>query len=634
MYVIGTAGHVDHGKSALVQALTGINPDRLREEQEREMTIDLGFAWLTLPSGHVVSIVDVPGHEDFIKNMLAGVGGIDLALFVVATDEAVMPQTREHLGILDLLEVRRSVVALTKSDLAEDDDWLELVVEEVRDELEGTALEEAEIVPCSAHTGDGLPALLAELDRLLATAPPPRDIGQPRLPIDRVFSMSGFGTVATGTLIDGHLRVGEEVTIVPGDLMARVRGLQSHRLKLEEAAPGSRVAANLTGVDTRALSRGQVLARPGWIEPTTLVDAQLRCLRDMPLPLKHNMQVDFFSGSAGVPARVRLLDSDSLLPGQTGWAQFRLFEPIAVVRGDHYIVRLPSPSVTLGGGIIVQPHPLRRHRRFRPEVIATLEALAHGSPEEVLLELVGRQLVVEAGEVLRSGGVPRSDAMDALRALVSSGQLILLSGNGVDSAVAMSDGARLIALKRWGELTRDARTALGDYHRRFPLRLGMPREELKSRLRIETRHYAQILDRAVEEGILSTTAATVRLAEHHIVLTEEQRNKISAVMRSFSESPFAPPSLQETEAELGAELLQLVIDEGTLVKVSDGVLFSQEAYAEMERRLVSYLREQKQVTVAQVRDLFGTSRRYALALLEHADRVRLTKRMGDVRVLR
>ncbi|MGC9334755.1 MAG: selenocysteine-specific translation elongation factor, partial [Anaerolineae bacterium] len=391
MRVIGTAGHVDHGKSTLVRALTGIDPDRLKEEKEREMTIDLGFAWLTLPSGERVGIVDVPGHKDFIKNMLAGVGGIDAALFVVAADEGVMPQTREHLAILDLLQVRGGVVALTKTDLAEDEDWLELVEADLLEVLDGTVLDGAPIVRCSARTGQGLEALLAELDRYLATSAPRRDVGRPRLPVDRVFTIAGFGTVVTGTLSDGSLSAGQEVEIQPSGLKARIRGLQTHREKIEQAVPGSRVAINLTGVSTDEIQRGDVVTVPGWLQPTILIDCHLRYLPDAPGPLKHNAAVGFFSGAAEAQARIRILGHRTMAPGDEGWVQVRLDTPLALGKGDRFIIRQPSPSVTIGGGIVVNPFPGRRYRRFRPEVIDQLETLAHGSPEEILLQDLERR---------------------------------------------------------------------------------------------------------------------------------------------------------------------------------------------------------------------------------------------------
>ena len=634
MFVIGTAGHVDHGKSTLVQALTGINPDRLPEEREREMTIDLGFAWLTLPSGRQVSIVDVPGHEDFIKNMLAGIGGIDVALLVVAADESVMPQTREHLAILDLLQIPQGVVALTKTDLIEEDGWLELVREELRQELEGTVLANAAIIPASAVDGSGLADLLAELDRILDGTKAPRDIGRPRLPIDRVFTISGFGTVVTGTLVDGQLSVGDEVRIVPGDLDARIRGLQTHKVKEQEVLPGSRVAINLSGVAVDQLWRGQVVTRPGWLEPTRLVDARLRLLSNAPWPLKHNAIVDLFSGSARVAARVRLLDADILEPGQVGWVQFRLAEPLAVMRGDRYIVRLASPSITLGGGEIVQPHPRRRHKRFRPGILARLEALARGTPSDVLLQLLGQDTFLEARELVKRSNLPQDEAAEALLAMIREERIVLLAEGTPDASALSHSSVAVASQEAWESLVAQMVRVLGDYHRRYPLRSGMRREELKSRLRDEGQFFIQIAERAARDGYIVATPNSVRLAGHKVVLSVEQRQAIDDIMDAFRSSRFTPPSFGEVERVLGAELLRLLLGEGRLVKASDTVLFDAHTHAQMEQRLIAYLRENESITVAQFRDLFGTSRKYALGFLEDMDRRRVTKRMGDIRVLR
>jgi selenocysteine-specific elongation factor len=634
VFVIGTAGHVDHGKSTLVRALTGINPDRLREEQQREMTIDLGFAWLTLPSGREVSIVDVPGHEDFIKNMLAGVGGIDIALFVVAADEGVMPQTREHLAILDLLQIPAGVVALTKSDLVTDPEWLELVIEEVREELQGTVLERAAIVPVSAATGAGLPALLAELDHLLDQVAPRPDLGRPRLPIDRVFTVAGFGTVVTGTLSDGRLTVGDEVRIVPGELSARIRGLQSHKTKIKEALPGSRVAVNLSGVDAALLRRGQVLVHPGWLEPTTLADARLKYLARAPWPLKHNALVDFYCGTARVEAYVRLLAAEELAPGDEGWIQLRLLEPVALVRGDRYILRLASPSVTLGGGRIIQPHPGRRHRRFRPEVLARLEALARGTPEDVLLQLLARRPVWEARELLRQSALPLEEASGALHGLIAGGQVICLANPVPPKEALPQSGVGVLLQSAWATLQGQIRQHLQSYHQKYPLRSGMSREELKSRVQLDGALLNQALERANQEGWAVTSAATVRLAEHQPVPSPEEQRAIQRVMALFRENPYLPPSVAQVEEILGGELLQYLLEQGRLVKVSDEVLFDRETYEEMVRRLVARLKEKGEMTVAEVRDLFSTSRKYALGFLEDLDRRQITKRLGDTRVLR
>ncbi|MFP3895434.1 MAG: selenocysteine-specific translation elongation factor [Anaerolineales bacterium] len=633
MYVIGTAGHVDHGKSMLVRALTGMDPDRLDEEHEREMSIDLGFAWFTLPSGRETSIVDVPGHEDFIKNMLAGVGGIDAALLVVAADESVMPQTREHLAILDLLGVSQGIVALTKIDLVDDPEWLELVREDVRGELQGTVLADVAIIPVSSVTKEGIPELIAELDRLFENADPPRDIGKPRLSIDRAFTISGFGTIVTGTLLDGRLCVDDEVEIVPGELSARVRGLQTHKVDIEEALPGTRVAVNLSGVSAEALSRGQVLAYPGWLDSTMLLDAYFRLLPNAPWPLGHDDIADFYSAAARVQGHVRLLDSDFLSPGEEGWVQFRLSEPVAVLRGDHYILRSPSPSLTLGGGKVLLTQPDRRYRRFQPDRRTQFRALYEGEPEDILFYLLRQDTVCRAGELFRRSRLPEEMAANGLSRLLATGRVLDLSARQVEVG-SISSGSLLMARERWEDLLDRLEEVLERYHDRFPLRLGMPQEELKSRLRLGEVAFDGFLRRAVGEQKVATTATTVRLPDHRVLLSPQQEEEVKRVLAAFRDQPFAPPSLNQVEDTLGSELLQYLIDRGELVKVSDSVAFHAAAYAEMKERLVIYLQEHESVTVAEIRDMFDSSRRYALGFLESMDRAGVTKRLGDVRILR
>ena len=349
MYVVGTAGHVDHGKSTLVETLTGIDPDRLREEKERGLTIDLGFAWLKLPSGNEVSIIDVPGHERFVNNMLAGVGGIDLALLIVAADESVMPQTREHLAILDLLQIQRGMIVITKSDLV-DEEIVELVGAEVEDVLEGTVLEGAPIMNVSAITGQGIPELVSAIDDMLQETQPKKDLGRPRLPIDRSFTITGFGTVVTGTLIDGDINVGQEVELILSGQRTRIRGIQTHKNKQDIAQPGTRVAANLIGVPHDNIYRGEVLTTSGWLRPTTAMDVHLRVIPGAPHALRHNMFLTVHTGSSEVIARLRLLDSDTAEPGATTWAQLKLDSPLAVVKGDYFVIR--SNQTTLGPLII------------------------------------------------------------------------------------------------------------------------------------------------------------------------------------------------------------------------------------------------------------------------------------------
>ncbi|HQK42841.1 MAG TPA: selenocysteine-specific translation elongation factor, partial [Anaerolineaceae bacterium] len=352
MHIIGTAGHVDHGKSTLVTALTGINPDRLKEEHQREMTIELGFASLTLPDGEKVGLIDVPGHRDFIGNMLAGIGGIDAVLLVIAADEGVSAQTREHLAILDLLHITRGLVVLTKLDLVTDPDWLELVELEAREILQHTSLENAPILKISARTGAGIPDLLGSLQHLLKDLPAKPDLGRPRLPVDRVFSLTGFGTVVTGTLLDGSLELGDEVVSLPEGISGRIRGLQNHNQKLQRVTPGSRAALNISGIDKHQLVRGSVIAKPGSYEPTALLDVHFRYLPELTQELRHNTQVKLFIGSGEAGGQVRLLGKEALEPGDEAFLQIRLAHPVVAARGDRFIIRLPSPAETLGGGVV------------------------------------------------------------------------------------------------------------------------------------------------------------------------------------------------------------------------------------------------------------------------------------------
>ena len=632
MFVIGTAGHVDHGKSTLVEALTGINPDRLAEEQAREMTIDLGFAWLTLPSGREVSIVDVPGHEHFVRNMLAGIGGVDLGLLVVAVDEAVMPQTREHLAILDLLRVPCGVIALTKCDLIKDKDWIDLVREEVREQLAGTLFEDAPIVGVSALSGEGLDKLVQVLDEQLAMIPPRADLERPRMPIDRAFAIAGFGAVATGTLLDGSLNVGDDVLILPDRVSARIRGMQTHKNKIEKALPGTRVAVNLSGVSVHQLRRGQVIAYPGEYRSTRLVDLRLRALPDSPWPLRHNMEVEFFSGAARTPARLRLLEADEFQPGAIGWAQGQLEQPLVLARGDRFVVRLLSPSVTLGGGLVVRPFPRRRHKRFRQDVFQELETLADGDPSAVLLHLLNSGEAASVGKLAQLASLPENQVLATLGAMAETGLVIDLTLR--PDAGLIGDASILISTEMWERLMQRSREILGTYHRGHPLRLGMPREELRNRLRLAERRFDLVISRAAVLSKLHARSAVVCLPEYEVLLSADQENRVGAIVEEMRARGSTPPPLGHIERTLGPELVQYLVDVGRMVRVSDSVIFDGATYAEIVDKVVQYVQQHGQVTVAECRDLLNTSRRYAMGLLEHLDRTNVTKRIGDVRVLR
>lgn len=618
MYVIGTAGHIDHGKSTLVKALTGIDPDRLREEKERGMTIDLGFAWLRLPSGREVSVVDVPGHERFIKNMLAGIGGIDLALLVIAADEGIMPQTEEHLAILEILRARRAVVALSKCDLVEED-WLALVEADVAERLAQSMLRGAPILRVSAVTGAGLPELLATLDRSLDDTPPKPDRGRPRVPIDRVFTIAGFGTVVTGTLIDGPLQVGQELEIQPGGIRTRARGLQTHKQKVERALPGSRVAVNLVGVGVEDVRRGQVLTVPGWLRPTIAVDARVTVLANAP-PLAHNSRVSFHSGSAEVMAQARVLDGDTIAPDGDGWVQLRFDEPVAVARGDLFVLR--SPNETLGGGEIIELHA-RRHRRSQGEVIHRLEVMEQGTPEQVILNALGGRFGSGLARLVEATGFSTEQVRALIASLQAAGQVIELGDSFVSADV----------FRRW---RAEIEAELAEYHRRYPLRPGEAREELKSRLGLTARDFNALLDHLVKSAAVVVDESVVRLPSHRVSFTSEQDARVQQFLGELAAQPFSPPALDDLAVRfaLDDELLAALTAQGKIVRVTETIAFSADAFAALRERITRHLREHGAVSVAEVRDLLGTSRKYALALMEYFDQQRLTRRVGDTRVLR
>lgn len=642
MSCIGTAGHIDHGKSTLVKALTGIDPDRLAEEKERGMTIDLGFAWLTLPGGREVSIVDVPGHEGFIKNMLAGVGGIDAALLVVAADEGVMPQTREHLAILDLLRVQRGVVALTKADLV-DEEWLELVREEVTEQLKPTTLAGATIIPVSAYTRQGLPELLVQLEHILDEIQERQNIARPRLPIDRVFSMTGFGTVVTGTLLDGTFRPGQEVEVLPQGLKTRIRSLQTHRHQVDVAVPGSRVAINLANVPRTDLERGNVVAFPGQLQPAMLIDARIQLLADAARPLAHNTLVDFYSGSQEMPAKVRLLDVEELKPGQSAWAQLRLSRPAVVARRDRFILRIPSPSMTIGGGEIIDIRP-RYHRRFQQSVLAALETLERGSAEELVLAALDRRRELsragtkslhglvgyELADIVKLSNLSRDVTQRTLETLLSMGRVRRV-------------GTLWFAQTVWEALRGEAVRLVSEQHRQYPLRSGLSKEEWRTRLNLPPKMAPEIFLALQEEGQLAeansatgTTGGYIRLPDFVPTFTAAQQQQVERLLQEFRESPYTPPGRADAGAIVGPEVLAALIEQGRLVKLgssTDAVLFLRESYEEAVAKLVAYLRVHGEMTAAEARDVLGTTRKYILPLLEHMDERHITRRMGDIRVL-
>jgi selenocysteine-specific elongation factor len=618
MKVVGTAGHIDHGKSTLVRRLTGIDPDRLAEEKLRGMTIDLGFAWLTLPSGTDISIVDVPGHERFVKNMLAGAGGVDVALIIVAADEAVMPQTREHLDILDLLEVRYGVVALTKSDLV-DPELLALAESDVVDSLQGTGLEGSTIVPVSSTTGAGLTSLLAALDQAVSLAPEHRDRGMPYVPIDRIFTVPGFGTVVTGTLHDGMLAEGESVEIVPSGLNARIRGLQTHQAAVARAEPGSRVAVNLPGIRTDQIVRGDLLARPSTVRGVRRFDARMRVVPSAPFALAHGVSVSAHIGSAERTAVLSVLDRDRIEPGESALVQLRFTDPVAAVRGQKFVVRLPAPARTVAGGTVLDVHP--RHRRTDRAAIQRLELLDSGSLDAAILGIVHGKTPKTAEEIATAIGMQADEVAEILLAMTRDGRLVSVGRTYMGAATV-------------DELADRAGNIVQQYHHQFPVRRGIPREELRRRLGAAPEDWNALVAVLASRGALRDEGSVIAHQVHEggSVSRPEEAERVLALLM---EEPFAPPSIADLLriARTDMSLVAALIGEGKIVRVADDIVFSREAYDRMVRLVLDLIRGSGGVSVAEVRDALGTSRKYALAFLEHLDGQRITKRTGDKRTI-
>ena len=630
MRVIGTAGHVDHGKSTLIAALTGTHPDRLKEEQEREMTIELGFGWLTLSNGEEIGIVDVPGHRDFIENMLAGVAGIDAALLVIAADEGVMPQTKEHLAILDLLQIPAGLVALTKTDLAPDPEWLALVEADIHTAMAGTVMDGVPIVHVSAKTKTGLDELLSTLTKILQEKPSRLDLGRPRLPIDRVFSMPGFGTIVTGTLSDGHLALGDEVIVLPSGHKGRVRGLQTHKKKEEHAVPGSRTAVNISGIAVEDIARGEVVTQPGQYQPTRRVDASIRLLKDVSQPLKHDTEVKVFIGATETMAALRLLGTEMLKPGEEGWIQLELRDPVVAVRGDRYILRRPSPGETLGGGAIVDHQPKGRHKRFDQKILKSLASLSAGSPADILLEAALALHAAPVKEVVSRSRLEAEQAAQALQEILENGQLLQLE----DGNLTINSDLLVIAAPHWNTLRDKAVQILQAYHKNYPLRRGMPREELKSRLKLQPRVLNALVKKLVAENAIVEASSALAISGHEIKFDSGQQAKVQGLMRRFASNPYSPPSVKECQAEVGEEVVNALVELGQLKQLTPDVIFRTEDYEQMVSKVRTFLGEKGQMTVADARDLFNSSRKYMLALLEHLDATGVTIRDGDFRKLR
>ena len=617
--VFGTAGHIDHGKTTLVRALTGRDTDRLPEEKRRGISIDLGFAPLTLPSGRPAAFVDVPGHERFIRNMAAGVHGMDAVLLVVAATEGVMPQTVEHLAILDFLGVSRGLVALTKADLVEPD-WLELVEADTRAALQDSFLRRAPLLPVGAPTGQGVPALLAELDRLAARAEPRDATGVLRLPLDRVFSVRGFGTVVTGTITRGTIRADEAVELAPGGFRARVRGLESHGRPVAEARAGQRVAVNLSGAERADVARGQVLTHPGQLDSVTVAAVRLTLLPGAP-PLKHRARVHTYVGTAEALARVYFWDRDELKPGGEAWAELRWEAPVVVQRADRVLIRTYSPVVTIGGGVVGEPGT--HHRRREAHLVERLEAALAGDPLTLLAERLAARGAPEAlDQAARSLGWP---AEELARRVAERSDLIQVGSRWVWAAAA----ARRVA--------EEVRQVVSAYHREHPLRPGWPRDRQRQAFPDwDARLFGQWL--AGVEG-LAADGDVVRASGFRVELDAQQAAWRGAVLDFARQRGVEPADTDSLLAQVPApvdlarDLVEWMVASGDLVRLDGELVMGASAFASAVARVRDAIAREGPLGTAALRDVLGTTRKYAVPILERMDEARVTRREGDVRVV-
>ncbi len=630
--IVGTAGHVDHGKTCLIRALTGTDTDRLKEEKKRGITIDLGFAEMPNPSGQQIGIIDVPGHERFVRNMLAGIGGIDLVLLVVAADEGVMPQTIEHFEILKMLDIKKGIVVITKMDLV-DEDWLELVKDDVAATVKGTFLEGAPVVAVSSHTGENIDQLRALiLEKVKDVANRREDPSLLRIPIDRVFTMEGFGTVITGTLVEGSVRVGDEVQIYPGERIAKVRNLQVHGKAVDAAFAGQRTAVNLVNVKKDEIKRGDVLAAKGSLEQTRMLDVKIRMFDDAPRTLVNGSRLHLYYGSAEALCKAVLLDADALESGASGYAQLRMEEEVAVRKGDRFIIRFYSPVETIGGGVILDANPVK-HKRFRKEVIDALKIL-EGGDEEAVLEQILREtskLLPSKKDLTVRLGRTTEEVSSGLMKLVSEGKAVSLSED------------TYVHVEYTEKVRKATEDILAEYYGKNPISPGMQKGEFRKKL-ADKLHIADIknidllLSHLVKKEQLRDLGNSVALPGHRVEYTPELLALISRLEKRYLDAGFEIPELEdciqdEKDKELAKQMMEAMSESGTLKKLTYQYYMHSSHWEEAMKRFRNHMEQHGKITLAEYRDLLNTSRKYAVLILEYLDQQKITKMVDDARIL-
>ncbi len=630
--ILGTAGHIDHGKTSLIKAMTGTDTDRLKEEKLRGITIELGFAGLDLPDGEHIGIVDVPGHEKFVKNMVAGATGIDIVLMVVAADEGIMPQTREHMEICTLLGIDQGIVVLTKIDMV-DEEWLELVQDDIGQYMQGTFLEDAPVVCVSSQTGEGISDLITALAAIVAVLPERASTGLFRLPIDRVFSMKGFGTVITGTLISGKVKTGEPVMIYPTGITSKVRGIQVHNEKVEEAAAGQRTAINFQGLDRTAVTRGQVLAAPNALKSNYMVDVRVTYLGSNNKELKNRTRLRFHAGTSEIMGNLILLDRETLSPGDTTVAQVRLDTPVALVANDRFVLRSYSPVRTVGGGIILNPIA-EKHKRLRPEVIQGLGELVDSDLNAILSHHIS-----QAG----NNGLTFSD----LRLVTGAKDKIIEKNLGVlltkQEVILMDKEEKAyIHADTLKSMTTKIHQTLSEYHKKYPLKPGISKEELRSKFPAAKNPKLMTLaiNRMERENEIVQDEKTIHLKSHTVSLGADQDTIQRKIKAAYAGAGLMPPYFKDlvttlkTNESLAKDVLNLLLQDHKLVKVKEGLYFDAEAVENLRQQLVAFLKAHDEITTAEFKDMTGASRKYVIPLFEYYDAQNVTIRIGDIRKLR
>ncbi len=629
--ILGTAGHIDHGKTALVKALTGVDTDRLKEEKERGITIELGFTFLDLPSGIRLGIIDVPGHEKFVKHMVAGVWGIDLVALIIAADEGVMPQTKEHLDICKLLKVKKGLIVLTKIDLVERE-LLELVREEVTDIAKDTFLKDAPILAVSSMTGEGIPQLISTLDHLSMEVEERPSDGLFRLPIDRVFIMKGFGTVVTGTMVSGKLSLAETVEILPSGFEGKVRNLQVYNRSVEEAVAGERAAVNLQGIETSAIERGDVLVHPKTFTSTQLLDVYLEYLSIAPRPLKHRTRQRFHIGTNSTTASIFLLDREELAPGEGGFAQLRLERSVIALPQDRFVIRGSGAIQTLGGGVVLDTHPIK-HRRYSPPVINDLILLKDGSSEQAISQYILRSGMagISIGDLLNRVAMTPNEIQTILRKMIGRGDILLVD----------SEKLKVIEISQYQRLKEMALIQLREFHQRSPMRTGLAKEELRTKLpaEVDMKLFQILINGFIQSKEVILEKDKLRLPEHQISSADE-KGLVKRVEEAILRGGLQPPSPKELSEEWSEEeeavqaIIEHLVHDGVLVKIKSGMYFHRVHFENLKGELINFLKSHKEITISQFKELTGASRKYAIPLIEYFDQIKLTLRLGEKRVMR